>query len=168
MIRTSPVVGFRSAAPSLHHALLVTFATILFSACSLSDGAAGEEGVSWGNHRAVVLVEEAAGAQVGADPATAAVGGGSDQASPAEEAVYETVLVTIPWRRRDADPASKGVIVVDAASSVKKGEKILQVLNETKQTRFDVALDLDPAEREVVLSGGRLNHFRKTHESTIE
>ncbi len=54
--------------------------------------AAGEKGVSWGNHRAVVEVDS---------------GGASD-----------AVLVTIPWRRRDQDPASKAVIVVDAATGV--------------------------------------------------
>jgi len=51
---------------------------------------AGDKGVSWGNHRAVVEV------------------------SPGEEA--GAVLVTIPWRRHDRDPASKAVIVVDAAT----------------------------------------------------
>jgi hypothetical protein len=50
---------------------------------------AGEEGVSWGNHRAVVAVE---------DPSV------------------EVVQVTIPWRRHDPDPASKGIVVVDAAT----------------------------------------------------
>ncbi len=48
--------------------------------------AAGETGVSWGNHRVVVSVE----------------------GNP------ETVLVNIPWRRRDQNPEEKGVIVVDA------------------------------------------------------
>ena len=47
---------------------------------------AGEEGVSWGNHRAVVVVD---------DPSV------------------EVVRVTIPWRRHDSDPGSKGVVVVD-------------------------------------------------------
>jgi hypothetical protein len=50
---------------------------------------AGEEGVSWGNHRAVVVVD---------DP------------------TVEAVQVTIPWRRHDPDPGSKGIVVVDAAS----------------------------------------------------
>ncbi len=67
--------------------------------------AAGDEGVSWGNHRAVVALEDA-GAEAGAR-------GGPD-----------AVFVTIPWRRRDADPASKGVIVVDAAT----GEAVRNVL----------------------------------------
>ena len=55
---------------------------------------AGDKGVSWGNHRAVVEV------------------------SPGEEA--GAVLVTIPWRRHDRDPASKAVIVVDAATGMVK------------------------------------------------
>ena len=52
--------------------------------------AAGDKGVSWGNHRAMVEV-------------------GPGEASDA-------VLVTIPWRRHDRDPGSKAVIVVDAAT----------------------------------------------------
>ncbi len=58
--------------------------------------AAGDEGVSWGNHRAVVVVERTAAREAPGRP--------------------DAVRVTIPWRRRDADPASKGVIVVDAAT----------------------------------------------------
>ncbi len=50
---------------------------------------AGEEGDSWGNHRAVVLVD---------DPSV------------------DAVSVTIPWRRRDAEPSAKSVVVLDAAS----------------------------------------------------
>jgi len=57
--------------------------------------AAGEEGVSWGNHRAVVVV-------------------GAAEALPGE--APPAVLVTIPWRRHDAAPESKGIIVVDAAT----------------------------------------------------
>ncbi|MHC4404630.1 MAG: glycoside hydrolase domain-containing protein [Planctomycetota bacterium] len=52
--------------------------------------APGAEGSSWGNHRAVVVLDGASG---------------------------EAVLVTIPWRRRDADPAGKSIVVVDAASN---------------------------------------------------
>jgi hypothetical protein len=51
--------------------------------------AAGAEGSSWGNHRAVVVADTAGG---------------------------DAVLVTIPWRRRDLEPASKSVVVVDATS----------------------------------------------------
>jgi hypothetical protein len=52
--------------------------------------AAGEEGESWGNHRAVVVADRTDGA--------------------------DAVLVTIPWRRHDRDPAAKSIVVVDAAS----------------------------------------------------
>jgi hypothetical protein len=55
---------------------------------------AGSEGTSWGNHRAVVELDE--GALQGGAP--------------------EAVLVTIPWRRHDADPAGKSIVVLDAAS----------------------------------------------------
>jgi len=51
--------------------------------------AAGAEGVSWGNHRAVVTID---------DPER------------------EVAVVTIPWRRHDADPASRAIVVVDASS----------------------------------------------------
>lgn len=49
---------------------------------------AGEKGLSWGNHRAVVLVEDGHG----------------------------DVQVRIPWRRLDTDPADKAIVVVDSAS----------------------------------------------------
>ena len=52
--------------------------------------AAGAEGMSWGNHRAVVVLDSAGG---------------------------DAVIVTIPWRRRDRDPAAKSIVVVDAASN---------------------------------------------------
>ncbi len=51
---------------------------------------AGAEGRSWGNHRAVVVLDSAGG---------------------------EAVVVTIPWRRHDRDPAAKSVVVVDVASN---------------------------------------------------
>jgi Rib/alpha/Esp surface antigen-like repeat protein len=51
--------------------------------------AAGDRGSSWGNHRAVVVLDSADG---------------------------DAVVVTIPWRRRDRDPAAKSIVVVDAAS----------------------------------------------------
>jgi hypothetical protein len=51
---------------------------------------AGAEGLSWGNHRAVVEVEPM----------------GDTNA----------VLVTIPWRRHDPDPEWKAIVVVDASS----------------------------------------------------
>jgi hypothetical protein len=52
--------------------------------------AAGAKGLSWGNHRAVVVLDSAAS---------------------------DAVLVTIPWRRHDRDPAAKSIVVVEAASS---------------------------------------------------
>ncbi len=60
--------------------------------------AAGAEGESWGNHRAVVV---------------------TDQIEDAD-----AVFVTIPWRRHDPDPAAKSIVVVDAAS----GETLRNVL----------------------------------------
>jgi hypothetical protein len=47
---------------------------------------------------------------------SSAAGGEAGQAAPPEGAGFEAVFVTIPWRRRDPNPASKGVIVVDAGS----------------------------------------------------
>ncbi|MGD2071115.1 MAG: DUF6067 family protein, partial [Gemmatimonadota bacterium] len=55
---------------------------------------AGQEGTSWGNHRAVVVLEET---PPGAEPP-------------------DVVVATIPWRRHDRDPGAKSVVVVDAAS----------------------------------------------------
>ncbi len=55
---------------------------------------AGAKGSSLGNHRAVVVVETPAAA-ADADPA---------------------VIVTIPWRRHDADPSAKAIVVVNAAT----------------------------------------------------
>jgi len=57
---------------------------------------AGEIGVSWGNHRAVVVVS------------------GMEPRGSAATQTPEAVLVTIPWRRHDRNPASKAVAVVDA------------------------------------------------------
>jgi hypothetical protein len=55
---------------------------------------AGAEGSSWGNHRAVVVVDETVTGTEGDGPGA--------------------VLATIPWRRRDQDPDAKSVVVVDA------------------------------------------------------
>jgi hypothetical protein len=51
--------------------------------------AAGDEGVSWGNHRAVVMLD-------------------------AEGETRDVASVTIPWRRRDHDPEEKSIVVLDA------------------------------------------------------
>ncbi|MGD8330890.1 MAG: DUF6067 family protein, partial [Acidobacteriota bacterium] len=64
---------------------------------------AGQEGTSWGNHRAIVRLDE--------ETAAAAAQSG-------------VVAVTIPWRRHDPDPASKSVVVLDAAS----GEPLTNVI----------------------------------------
>lgn len=56
--------------------------------------AAGEKGESWGNHRAVVEVADAATLAPGAN-----------------------VRVRIPWRRHDTNPAAKAVVVIDAATN---------------------------------------------------
>ncbi|HSG06706.1 MAG TPA: glycoside hydrolase domain-containing protein [Longimicrobiales bacterium] len=57
---------------------------------------AGEEGTSWGNHRAVVEV----------DSLIVQAGG-----------TVEAVTVTVPWRRHDPDPGAKSVVVLDAATN---------------------------------------------------
>jgi hypothetical protein len=57
---------------------------------------AGAEGSSWGNHRAVVVLDET-------DTVTEADG-------------PSAVIATIPWRRRDRDPGAKSVVVVDAGT----------------------------------------------------
>ena len=57
---------------------------------------AGSKGSSWGNHRAVVVLEGAAASATGPDAA---------------------VLVTIPWRRHDPSPAAKAIVVVDARTN---------------------------------------------------
>ena len=73
---------------------------------------AGPPGASWGNHRAVVVV------------------GGEDSHAPA-------VLVTIPWRRHDRDPASRAVIVVDAESGAALGNALaLRVENASGDVVF--------------------------------
>jgi len=50
--------------------------------------------------------------------------------------------------------------VEDAAISVRSGEKTLRVVNRTQKNSFHVSIDLDETERDVVISGGLLNHFR--------
>ena len=61
--------------------------------------AAGLEGDSWGNHRAIVEVDATSG--------------------------VDAVAVTIPWRRRDADPEQKSVVVVDAATATPLSDVIV-------------------------------------------
>jgi len=59
------------------------------------------DGRAYGNHRAVVRVEAAA----------------------------EAVLARIPWRRRDADPEKKAVLVFDAAASSRIRNVLLRTIN---------------------------------------
>ncbi len=77
---------------------------------------AGPEGVSWGNHRAVVEVEAT---------------------DPPGAATPQAVLATIPWRRRDANPDQKGIIVVDAASGeVVRNSMALRIENPSGDVVF--------------------------------
>ena len=74
-----------------------------------------------GNHRAVVRVEVPPAAKA----APKAKGRGPVKpAAVTTPAVPSAVRVRIPWRRRDAEPGKKAVIVVDAAT----GERIANVL----------------------------------------
>ncbi len=50
--------------------------------------------------------------------------------------------------------------VEGAASAVRRGERVLRVANETQGKSFDVHVDLNERERDIVVAGGRLNHFR--------
>ncbi len=72
---------------------------------------AGAEGLSWGNHRAVVVAEPTGNA--------------------------DAVLVTIPWRRHDPDPAAKAIVVVDASSGEPVRNAVaLRVENESGDVVF--------------------------------
>ena len=74
--------------------------------------AAGDEGVSWGNHRAVVEVD--AGGQIA-----------------------DVVTVTIPWRRRDHAPEDKSVVVLDAATGAPiENVIVMRVENVSGEVRF--------------------------------
>jgi hypothetical protein len=46
------------------------------------------------------------------------------------------------------------------ADSVKKGKRALHILNATQGYGLDVDIQLDERERNIVVAGGRLNHFR--------
>ncbi|MGW8265852.1 MAG: glycoside hydrolase domain-containing protein [Longimicrobiales bacterium] len=74
---------------------------------------AGEAGVSWGNHRAVVVVADSIPGGAGR---TRSSGSSTPAARDTDTAAPDAVLVTIPWRRRDRNPEEKGIIVVDAAT----------------------------------------------------
>ncbi len=57
---------------------------------------AGQEGTSWGNHRAVVVLE--------------------GDVAAANDGSLDAVWVHIPWRRPDRSPEAKSVVVVDATT----------------------------------------------------
>jgi hypothetical protein len=74
--------------------------------------AAGEEGTSWGNHRAVVALEPG-------------------------DTNTDAVSVTIPWRRRDHAPELKSVVVVDAGSVLPVSNAVaVRVENNSGEVRF--------------------------------
>ncbi|MDY6837549.1 MAG: aconitate hydratase [Thermodesulfobacteriota bacterium] len=52
------------------------------------------------------------------------------------------------------------VVAEGAAGSLKGGERSLHVWNATQDYGFDVDIALDERERNIVVAGGRLNHFR--------
>lgn len=64
---------------------------------------------------------------------------------------------------REGIAPGDSLVIEKAAVSVKSGRKTLRVFNETKKTAFNVVVDLDETERQVLVSGGSLNHFRQTH-----
>lgn len=75
--------------------------------------AAGDSGLSWGNHRAVVELEP------GIDSAAA-------------------VRVTIPWRRRDRVPQDKALVVLDAATDAPVSNAVaLRVENASGDVAFE-------------------------------
>jgi aconitate hydratase len=53
------------------------------------------------------------------------------------------------------------LVVAGAAGSVIKGNRTLCIVNETQGTTFDVGIDLDDKQRDILVSGGRLNLFRQ-------
>jgi aconitate hydratase len=65
-------------------------------------------------------------------------------------------------RPGDLDEVQPGdrLIIEAVASGLKEGQTRLRVMNETQGRMFDVGIDLDETEREFILAGGRLNHFR--------
>jgi aconitate hydratase len=73
------------------------------------------------------------------------------------------VLPMVFHRTEDLEQIQAGdhLLVARAAAFVLDGAKTLRVMNETKGTAFDVVIDLDDTERDIVVAGGRLNHFKK-------
>jgi aconitate hydratase len=65
-------------------------------------------------------------------------------------------------RPEDLDRIQPGdqMVVNGVADSVKKGKRALHILNATQGYGLDVDIQLDERERNIVVAGGRLNHFR--------
>ncbi len=72
--------------------------------------AAGAKGDSWGNHRAVVRLGGAGG---------------------------DAVAVTIPWRRHDAHPETKAVVVLDAATGEPVNSLVHRISNAEGEIVFE-------------------------------
>lgn len=53
------------------------------------------------------------------------------------------------------------LVAEGVAAGVAEGRTALKILNATRGTSFKVFIELDDHERQVVVSGGRLNHFRR-------
>jgi aconitate hydratase len=64
-------------------------------------------------------------------------------------------------RPEDLDRIQPGdqMVVNGVADSVKKGKRALHILNATQGYGLDVDIQLDERERNIVVAGGRLNHF---------
>jgi aconitate hydratase len=69
---------------------------------------------------------------------------------------------TSPQDRERIAPGDS-LVIEEAAVSVQSGRRTLRVSNETRKTVFDVVVDLDETERQVLVSGGRMKHFRHMH-----
>jgi len=121
-------ITFSSGLSRIAAEIVLGFFALVPAASAIAGGRAGDVryGVgAWdpdsglGNHRAVVHV--AAPAAPGpAKPATAA----ASRRPALEPALPRAALVRIAWRRRDAEPEKKNVIVIDAAT----GERVAKVL----------------------------------------
>jgi aconitate hydratase len=65
-------------------------------------------------------------------------------------------------RPQDLDRIQTGdqMVVEGAAGALRKGKRSLHIWNRTQNYGFDVDIALAERERNVVVAGGRLNHFR--------
>lgn len=51
------------------------------------------------------------------------------------------------------------LVLEDVARSVEAGQRTARIVNSTQGNGFSVRIDLDERERNIVVAGGRLNHF---------